>query len=678
MRASSRAILALAVLVLGCPKRVVVNGQEMPEADARAMARQELGRLRVELGQAPDAQAAQAFEDFGNRAGDLPEAGEALYDAAVRWRAAKRPERADKALGQLLSRFPLSPRALEAKLQLGLAEIEQGRPKDGLATIGSLYDKLPPGERLPAARAAAQAAEQSRAFAQAVRFRAEAARLADGPERARELERAVEDVDQLPFLDVARLREAIPADSPLAAPLLLKLAKVRLHLRDGDGAQQEAKELVARHPGTPWAAEAQALLDRLARRSRVQANVVGVAVPLSGRSKAWGEAILQGVAMALGDGPFRIVVKDTRGEPDGAVEALEELATAEGAIAVIGGVTNAEAQRAAQAAQDLELPFLSLSKADKVTEAGPFVFRVMLTAEAQARALAEWAMGKKGMRRFALMYPSIPYGQELAGAFWDEVEARGGEVRGAEPYEPDRTTFAPLVKGMVGKLHLDERQDYQDQVKELLKEERDPFRRRKALEKLRDKLAPIADFEAVFIPDFARNVTLIAPALAVEDVVTATCDQRELERIRKATEREELMPVQLLGANGWDDPALVERGGKYVECAVFVDGFFAASQRAATRAFADGFAVKFGHPPTILEASAHDAARLVRAGLEKGAKTREALRQALAQTKGLPAATGDLSFDERREVQKALFFLTVEKGAVRELTRAELAALGGN
>jgi ABC-type branched-subunit amino acid transport system substrate-binding protein len=285
-------------------------------------------------------------------------------------------------------------------------------------------------------------------------------------------------------------------------------------------------------------------------------------------------------------------------------------------------------------------------------------------------------MGKKGMRRFALMYPSIPYGQELAGAFWDEVEARGGEVRGAEPYEPDRTTFAPLVKGMVGKLHLDERQDYQDQVKELLKEERDPFRRRKALEKLRDKLAPIADFEAVFIPDFARNVALIAPALAVEDVVTATCDQRELERIRKATEREELMPVQLLGANGWDDPALVERGGKYVECAVFVDGFFAASQRTATRAFADGFAGKFGHPPTILEASAHDAARLVRAGLEKGAKTREALRQALAQTKGLPAATGDLSFDERREVQKALFFLTVEKGVVRELTRAELAALG--
>jgi len=678
MRASARAALALAFLVVACPKRVVVNGQEMPEADARARAQEELGRLRAELSGAPDAPAAQAFEDFGARAGDVPEAAEALHDAALRWRAARRPDRADRVLGQLLSRFPLWPRALEAKVQLGLAEIEQGRAKDGLATLSSLYDKLPPAERLPVARAAAQAAEQARAFPQAVRFRAEAARLVEGAERARELERAAEHIDQLAFLDVARLREEIPRDSPAAAPLLLKLARVRLHLRDAEGAQQEARELLARHPGTPWAAEAQALLDRLARRSRVQANVVGVAVPLSGRSKAWGEAILQGVAMALGDGPYRIAVKDTRGEPDGAVEALEELAQAEGAIAVIGGVTNAEAQRAAQAAQELELPFLSLSKVEKVTEAGPFVFRVMLTAEAQARALAEWAMGKKGMRRFAVMYPSIPYGLELAGAFWDEVEARGGEMRGAEPYEPDRTTFAPLVKGMVGKLYLDERQDYQDQVKALLKEERDPFRRRKALEKLRDRLAPITDFEAVFIPDFARNVALLAPALAVEDVVTATCDPRELERIRKATERDELMPVQLLGANGWDDPALVERGGKYVECAVFVDGFFAGSQRPATRAFAEGFAQRYGHPPTILEASAHDAARLVRAGLEKGARTRDALRQEIGQARGLPGATGDLSFDGRREVQKPLFFLTVEKGAVRELTRGELAALGGS
>jgi len=672
MRPLSRILVALCLTAAGCPKRLVVNGQEMSEGEARARGQEELLRARAELTEAPPQKAAEGWEALATRLGEVPEAAEAWYQAGVAWRGLRRPDRASAAFGQLLARFPLAPQALSAKRELGLSQLEEGRPKDALATLSSLYDKLPRGDRLPVARAAARAAERSGQAGQAVRFRAEAALQTEGAEREHELQLLVDDVDQLPFLEVARLRQELPADSPALPPVLLKLAKVRWHLRDADGAQAEARELASRFPGTSWAAEAQGLLDRLSRRSRVQPNVIGVAVPLSGRFKAWGEAILEGVAMGLGEG-FRLVVKDTRGEPDGAAQAIEELALAEGAIAVIGGVANAEAGRAAQAAQELELPILSLAKTERVTEAGPYVFRVMLTSEAQARAIAEWAMGKRGMRRFALFYPNIPYGLELAGAFWDEVEARGGEIRGAETYDHDRTSFAPLVKSLVGKLWLDERQDYAEQVKELFKEEKDPFRRRKALEKLRDRIAPVTDFDAVFVPDFARNVGYVAPALAVEDVVTATCDPKEVEKIRKTTGREDLLPVQLIGGNGWNDPALLERAGRYVECAVFVDGFYAASQRPDTRRFVEAFQQKYAHPPTILEASAHDAARLVRLGLEKGAGSREALRAELARSRNVPGATGDLSFDERREVQKQLFFLTVEGKAVRELTAAELA-----
>jgi hypothetical protein len=212
-----------------------------------------------------------------------------------------------------------------------------------------------------------------------------------------------------------------------------------------------------------------------------------------------------------------------------------------------------------------------------------------------------------------------------------------------------------------------------EQAKEIAKDEKDPFRRRKAIERLRDRIAPVTDFDAVFLPDFAKNVGYLAPALAVEDVVTATCDPREVEKIRKTTGREDLQPVQLLGANGWNDPQLLERAGRYLECAIFVDGFFVASVRPETRAFVDAFQQKFGHPPTILEASAHDAALLLRKSLERGARTRDDLRVELLRSRGVPGATGALSFDERREVQKALFFLRVENHEVRELTAAELA-----
>ncbi|HET7754481.1 MAG TPA: penicillin-binding protein activator [Anaeromyxobacteraceae bacterium] len=403
--------------------------------------------------------------------------------------------------------------------------------------------------------------------------------------------------------------------------------------------------------------------------------VVGVAVPLSGKNEAWGKAVLAGVSLAIAEGgPHHVVARDTRGEPDGAARAIEELA-AEGVTAIVGGVTNAEARSAAETAQRLGVPLVSLSKLEGIPSAGPFVFRTMLTAEAQAKALVEFAMGRRGHKRFAVMFPNVSYGQELAQAFWDDVEQRGGQITGAESYEPDRTTFSPLVKSLVGKANLDDRADYRELAQEIVKNEKDPYRRRKALEKLRERLPPVTDFDAVFIPDFARNVALIAPALAVEDVVSATCDAAEVERVRKATGRADLAPVQLLGANGWDDPDLVDRAGRYVQCSVFVDGFFAGSERPETKRFVDTFQARYGRVPSILEASAYDAAALIRTTSERGAASRDEVRRIL-QGIQLPGATGNISFDERREVVKPLFFLTVDGDGIRELRPEELAPPG--
>ncbi len=168
-------------------------------------------------------------------------------------------------------------------------------------------------------------------------------------------------------------------------------------------------------------------------------------------------------------------------------------------------------------------------------------------------------------------------------------------------------------------------------------------------------------------------MTLLAPALAVEDVVTA-CDQKELDRIRKVSNWD-VKPVQLLGTNGWDDPALFEKAGRYVECAVFVDGFFPASERLETKRFVAAFQERYGRAPSILEASAYDAARLVAQAVEKDkADGRDAVRTALSGVRAFPGATGDIAFDAKGEPLRALFFLTFDKSGIRELRADEMAA----
>jgi len=596
-----------------------------------AAAASELSRLRGATATTAPAKSAEAFEKLARTWPTAAEAPEALDEAGRSWMKAKQPAKAARAWAELLSRYPLWPRADDARVRYGLAEIEAGQPQAGLPTLQAAWDRTAEAQRGNLAIRIAEAAEAGKAWPLAARWRAEAARYLTGAEAKRESDRALEIVStRLSPQEVETLAAELPRDGALAA----------------------------------------ALAARAAAATRVVAGVVGVAVPLSGKQKAWGDAILQGVELAIPTGgPVKVIVKDTRGEPDGAAEAVAQLA-AEGAVAIIGGVTNAEAVRAATAAQQAGVPLVSLSKVDGVTEGRPYVFRLMLTARAQAQALAELAVARRGLKRAVILYPEIPYGQELKTAFQAEVEARGGAVARSVGYEADRANFTPMVKELVGRTQIDQRADWREVQRAIAKEIQDPYRRAKALEKARKELAPIVEFDVVFVPDFARSITLLAPALAVEDVVTA-CDPLEVERIQKVSPWV-VKPVLLLGANGWDDPAIVEKAGKYVECAVFVDGFFAGSERADTKRFVEAFQKANARAPSILEASAYDAAGMIAAAMARGAAGRKELRDALSAQKPYPGATGDVTFDARGEPVRVLFFLTVDKGAIREMRPEEL------
>src|SRR5512138_1600545 len=348
--ASRAAVLALGLLLAACPKRTtVVGGQEVPIARAEDTARAELAALRAELESRPDEAAATRLEAFASRWVDVPAGGEALQAAAIRWRAAGKPDRTAAALQRLLAEHPLYAGADAAKLELALANVAAGRAADGLATLASLWPQLPAAQRAQAALAAADAAAALRDWSAELRWLVEAAAVASGAQQAAIVARAAESIDgRLAFLEVAKLREELPSDSPLQPAVVMKLARIQLHLRDFASAEASAREVYLRWSDSPWAADARALVERVGRLTFARPDVVGVAVPLSGKYKEWGEAILGSIHLALGDGSgLRVVARDTRGEPDGAAASIEALALDEGAILIIGGAAAAESERAA-------------------------------------------------------------------------------------------------------------------------------------------------------------------------------------------------------------------------------------------------------------------------------------------------------------------------------------------
>src|SRR5438105_2372449 len=637
--AMNRIAAALVLLVLACaPQRtVLVGGQQVPYEE---VAQRDFRKARAALDQGQHEQAARLFADFVEKYPDSELADEAHYRWGQALEKAGKLEEAQKVLQTFLEKRPTSAFKNPAAVELGVVQARLGQtpgtapPPD----VGQMSEK----EKNQAAAALAESYARSGQPGEAVRWSARAVETAaPGAEQAARLKEFEAALEAAPADAVVRLVADLDKRSPTWPAAMLKLARIQLHTGDRTHAGETAAQLLNADAQGAWADGARAVQHTLQTTGQVKPNLIGIVLPLTGDLKGFADQALNGIALTLdlqNRGGVQIEVVDTRGEPDAAAEAVEQLAQ-KGAVALLGPLGIAEGFAAATRAQQLGIPIVSLSRAEGLTALGDYVFRDMPTSSAQARAVADYAQRKLNAHAFGILQPDSSYGDEMSRYFWDAVDAGGADVRAYEHYPLRTTTFKPFIQHMVGRApdDLTERQDFSEESEKITKEITDPYRRRKALAALKNQQTPIVDFDALFIPDSARTVRLVAPAVAAEDVITAGCDTKELEIVKKTTKNDQLRTVQLLGTSLWDSPDLVdERSGvaRYVQCSIFVDVFFANSDRPATRNFVDDFASAYHRAPSFLEAHAFDAASLLKKAIdERRPGSREELRDALANMK---------------------------------------------
>ena len=661
------------VLLLSCgPGRTVrVDGREVPYEEA---ARAEFAAGKSALDEGNYDLAAQKLLAFSQKYRDSELVDEALFRHAQALSKGGKLQEAQAALQDFLEKRPTSPFKNAAAVELAALQSKLGQPGPPPPQLDT--SQLSEKEKNQAAAALADSYARSGQPGEAVRWAARALENAAPEEREARLKAFEQALDAAPARDIARLVADLDRKSQAWAPAALKLARIQLHVGDRSHARDLASDVLSATDGAGPLAEGARGVQRAAQgATALNPRLIGIVLPLTGDLKGFADQALNGIALTLdlqGRGSLHVEVVDSKGEPDAAAEAVEQLAQ-KGAIAILGPLGIAEGLAAATRAQQLGIPILSLSRAEGLTALGEYVFRDMPTSSAQARAVAEYAQKKLNAKRFGILHPDSTYGDEMARYFWDALDAGGSEVRAFEHYPLRTTTFKPFVQHMVGRspTDLEERQQFSDEAEKIMKEIKDPYRRRKALSQLRNQQAPMVDFEAMFIPDSARTVRLIAPAIAAEDVITTGCDTKELEVVKRTTKNEQLRTVQLLGTSLWDSPDLVdERSGvaRYVQCSIFVDVFFANSERPATKKFVDDFSSAYRRAPGFLEAHAFDAASILKRVLDdRRPQSREELRAHFANlNKPFEGAAGDTVFGKDREAQKPFFWLWINRGNILE------------
>lgn len=172
---------------------------------------------------------------------------------------------------------------------------------------------------------------------------------------------------------------------------------------------------------------------------------VAILLPLSGKQKAYGEAIRDGFLAAhfeLGNETQRPDVNFYDTAKDTATETYRRAAL-DGAAFIIGPLLKKQVAEIAPLAADV--PTLTLNSLPPDQEVSPSLYQFALAPEDEARAAAIRAADEGLINAVALVEDS-EWGRRVLNTFGMELEARGGKLLSASGYISSATDFSNAIK----------------------------------------------------------------------------------------------------------------------------------------------------------------------------------------------------------------------------------------
>lgn len=394
-------------------------------------------------------------------------------------------------------------------------------------------------------------------------------------------------------------------DSPLCAPLLLRLAQVAQKEGRAAEAQQWLQTLQERYPESPEARQAETRL--AARRA-----LLGCLLPLSGDFADLGRRLRQGMELAAKESPVELIFKDCPSDQNLCLQGVQALASYPNLLAFLGPLSSGDAESAAKSSQELGIPLIAMSQKTGLTGTRDMIFQVVLTARPQVQRLVSHVMNL-GLTRFASFAPNSPYGETYSKLFQEELAIRGGVLVAQEIYPPGTRDFtfalSPLLAGF------------------------------------QPGTEGSPTFDALFIPDDAPTVAAILQQIA---------DQP-------------LRKVKILGTNLVRPAAGQRELARSLEGVLFTDAFFAGDSDAGVQSFVAAFRQRYGGEPDYLAAQGYLVVRLITRVLETDPSiTRAELPRRLQSLASIPQLPWFLGFSPDRQAELALYLLTIKDGRVQQ------------
>jgi branched-chain amino acid transport system substrate-binding protein len=336
---------------------------------------------------------------------------------------------------------------------------------------------------------------------------------------------------------------------------------------------------------------------------------VGVFASLSGPQTQFGQETREGIELAMDQvnkeggikgRPVKLLVEDDKSNPQEATNKVLQLIDRDKAVALLGEVQSSISKAAGIIASRKKIPMISPSSTNlDVTKVGPFVFRACFTDDAQGPAGARFIARTLQKKRVAILFASDDlYSSGLAKDFRDEAKKLGLEVVAEKGFLKNETNFTTYIT------------------------------------ELRD---------------------------AKPDLIYAPIYYDAMTRVARQAKAAGVKGEMFLGGDGWDSPALLKDAAEDLEGAYLTDHFAPDVPLPSSQAFVKAYRDRHQHDPSSLAATAYDAARILADAMERAkGDSPEAIRDAIADTKGFMGATGSITINAERNADKPIVIVQIK------------------
>jgi branched-chain amino acid transport system substrate-binding protein len=322
---------------------------------------------------------------------------------------------------------------------------------------------------------------------------------------------------------------------------------------------------------------------------------IGVISIITGQGAGYGEAITNGIKLALseinakGDVAIDLKIEDSSGKQDQALAAAQKLINSEQVVAIIGPTLSNEMKVVGPEANASGVPIMGTSTTAKgITQIGKYVFRNSLPESQAIPASIGKAVKKHNLKKVALLYGN------------DDVFTKSGF----------------------------------DTMKEVS-------------EKLKLQIVTVQEFQKGQA-DYKAQLTKIA-SLKPDAVFCSALYEEGAVILAQA--RKMGLKVPFVGGNGFNSPKVIDIAKDAADGLIVATPWFADRNDPKVKAFVAKFEKTYGKKPDQFAAQAYDAFYIMTNALKAAGKAdRDKLRDAMAATKDFQGVLGKFSFDAERDV----------------------------